>query len=51
MRRKAVIAVLIILCFILQCTVFQALALAGISPNLLLIVTTSLGFMGFSVGF
>ena len=30
MRRKAVIAVLIILCFILQCTVFQALALAGI---------------------
>ena len=56
MRRKAVIAVLIILCFILQCTVFQALALAGISPNLLLIVTTSLGFMrgekeGMAVGF
>ena len=56
MRRRAVIAVLIILCFILQCTVFQALALAGISPNLLLIVTTSLGFMrgekeGMAVGF
>ncbi len=56
MRRKAVIALLIILCFILQCTVFQSLALAGISPNLLLIVTSSLGFMrgekeGMAVGF
>ena len=55
-RRKAVIALLIIICFILQCTVFQALNLAGISPNLLLIVTTSLGFMrgereGMAVGF
>ena len=55
-RRKAVIALLIIICFILQCTVFQALSLAGISPNLLLIVTTSLGFMrgekeGMAVGF
>lgn len=56
MRRKAVIALLIIICFILQCTVFQALALAGIVPNLLLIVTSSLGFMrgekeGMAVGF
>ena len=42
MRRKAVTALLIIICFILQCTVCQSLALAGISPNLLLIVTTSL---------
>ena len=33
MRRKAVIAVLIILCFILQCTVFQALALAGMQAG------------------
>ncbi len=56
MRRKAVIALLIFICFILQCTVFQSLALAGISPNLLLIVTSSLGFMrgekeGMIVGF
>ena len=60
MRRGAVIALLVIICFILQGTVFQALSLAGISPNLLLIVTTSLGFMrgekegmavGFSAGF
>ena len=56
MRRKAIEALLIIVCFILQCTVFQALALAGIVPNLLLIVTSSLGFMrgekeGMAVGF
>ena len=56
MKRKAVKALLIIICFILQCTVFQALSLAGIVPNLLLIVTSSLGFMrgekeGMAVGF
>ena len=56
MRRKAIEALLIIICFILQCTVFQALSLAGIVPNLLLIVTSSLGFMrgekeGMAVGF
>ncbi len=56
MKRRAVFALLVIVCFILQCTVFQALAMAGISPNLLLIVTSSLGFMrgekeGMAVGF
>lgn len=45
MRRKVVTALVIIVSFILQCTVFQALSLAGIAPNLLLIVTSSLGFM------
>lgn len=45
MRRKVVTALVIIVSFILQCTVFQSLSLAGISPNLLLIVTSSLGFM------
>ena len=45
MRRKAIEALLIIICFILQCTVFQALSLAGIVPNLLLILTVSFGFM------
>lgn len=56
MRQKLVIALLIIGSFILQCTVFQGLALASISPNLLLIVTSSLGFMrgereGLVIGF
>ena len=32
-------------CFILQCTLFKRLSFGGISPNLLLITTTSLGFM------
>lgn len=45
MRRKVITALVIIVSFILQCTVFQALSLAGIAPNLLLIVTSSLGFM------
>lgn len=56
MKRTLAIALLIIVSFILQCTVFQALALANISPNLLLIITSSLGFMrgereGLLVGF
>ena len=36
---------MIIICFILQNTVFQALALASISPNLLVILTSSMGLM------
>ena len=45
-----------IICFILQNTVFQALALASISPNLLVILTSSMGLMrgkkeGMLVGF
>lgn len=33
------------LCFLLQCTLFKRLSFGGISPNLLLITTTSVGFM------
>ena len=49
-------ALLIILCFILQNTIFQTLALASISPNLLVILTSSIGLMrgkkeGMLVGF
>ena len=47
---------MIIICFILQNTVFQARALASISPNLLVILTSSMGLMrgkkeGMLVGF
>ena len=47
---------MIIICFNLQNTVFQALALASISPNLLVILTSSMGLMrgkkeGMLVGF
>ncbi|MCI7322566.1 MAG: rod shape-determining protein MreD [Lachnospiraceae bacterium] len=45
MRRKIVLFIIIALCFILQSTVFQSLALANIAPNLLIIVVSSFGFM------
>lgn len=56
MRRKVVITIIIIACFLLQCTVFQSLAIASISPNLLIVVTAAFGFMrgqkeGLFVGF
>ena len=46
MKRKIVIALMILLCFLLQSTVFQALAIGSISPNLMIILTASFGFMG-----
>ena len=56
MRRKITLAVLILAVFILQGTIFQTLSIASISPNLLLILTVSFGFMrgkqeGLFVGF
>ena len=36
---------MILVCFILQTTVFQRLAIGSIVPNLLLIATVSFGFM------
>ena len=56
MRRKVTLALLILVTFILQSTVFQSLAIASIAPNLLLILTVSFGFMrgkkeGLFVGF
>lgn len=45
MRRKIVVCFIIVICFVLQTTLFQALAMASISPNLLIIVTSSFGFM------
>lgn len=40
-----VIAIEILICFLLQTTVFQRLALAGTVPNLLLIITVTYGFL------
>lgn len=55
-KRKAVIFVIILICFLLQTTVFSHLTLASVRPNLLLIVTSSYAFMrgkreGMCVGF
>lgn len=54
--RKVVVAIFIFACFILQCSVFTNLAFAGIIPNLMIILTSSFGFMrgekeGLIIGF
>ena len=45
MKRKITVAIIIIACYLLQCTVFQKLSFAGITPNLLIVVTSAFGFM------
>ena len=45
MLRKFVVALLIGVCFILQCSVFGSLAFAGIIPNLMIILASAFGFM------
>lgn len=56
MKRKIISLLIIIICFLLQATVFARFTIASIRPNLLLIVTASFGFMrgkkeGMIVGF
>ena len=56
MKRKITVTLIVIACFLLQCTLFKSLAIASISPNLLVIVTSSFGFMrgkkdGMFIGF
>lgn len=56
MKRGIVTAILIFICFLLQCTVFRSLAFGGIVPNLLIVLTASFGFMrgektGLLIGF
>ena len=55
-RRTVVTAIVVLAIYIVQCTVFPALAIANIKPNLMLIATASFGFMrgpreGMIVGF
>lgn len=45
MRRKIAVFLIIMVCFLLQSTLFQSLSFASISPNLLIVVTSSFGFM------
>lgn len=56
MKRSIVIGLLILICFLLQCTVFHVLSFGGIVPNLLIVLTASFGFMrgersGLLIGF
>lgn len=45
MLRKLIILLTVFIAFILQCSVFQHISLGGIVPNILLIITASVGFM------
>ncbi len=45
MRRKISVFAIITVCFLLQNTLFQTLSFASISPNLLIVVVSSFGFM------
>lgn len=56
MKRKIVVILTILISFLLQSTVFQVLSLGSISPNLMIILVSSFGFMrgkkeGMWVGF
>ena len=56
MKRKIVTGCIILICFLLECMVFQHLSLGAVTPNLMIIVTSSFGFMrgkkeGMVVGF
>ena len=45
MKRKIIVFIIIAVCYLLQTTLFEWLAFASISPNLLIIVVASFGFM------
>lgn len=45
MRRFIVSFLLVIVCFVLQSTLFKAIAFGGIIPNLMIVLTASFGFM------
>uniref|UniRef100_UPI0040572761 rod shape-determining protein MreD n=1 Tax=Acetatifactor sp. TaxID=1872090 RepID=UPI0040572761 len=54
--RKLIVTLFILVCFVLQSSVFASLSFAGIIPNLMIILTSSFGFMrgekeGLIIGF
>lgn len=56
MKRKIISFLIILICFLLQSTVFPKITFFSVKPNLLIIVTASFGFMrgkkeGMFVGF
>jgi len=56
MLRKFIVFIMLILGYLLQSTLFQTLSLGGISPNILIILTSCFGFMrgkkdGMIIGF
>ncbi len=56
MKRRIVTVLIILIGFLFQCTIFKTLSIGSISPNLMVIITSSFGFMkgkkeGLWVGF
>ena len=56
MKRKLITLLIILVCFLLESSVFHRLSFASVKPNLLIVVTSSFGFMrgkkeGMFVGF
>lgn len=45
MKRVLFYISFVVICFLFQCTVFQTWALANVSPNLLVVMVSSVGFM------
>lgn len=55
-KKIVIIALIIIACYLIQTCIFSKFELAGVTPNLLIIVTSSFGFMrgrkeGMFIGF
>lgn len=44
-KQYIVTALVVMICYLLQCTVLSKIALASVKPNLMIIVTASYGFM------
>ena len=45
MRRKIAVFLIVVVCFLLQTTLFQSISFITVAPNLLIIVTSAFGFM------
>ena len=45
MKKGIINVITIIICFVLQTTIFRFLSFGGIGPNLLIVMTSTLGFM------
>ena len=45
MKRKITVFIIIVVCYLLQVTVFKSLSFASISPNLLIVCAAAFGFM------
>lgn len=44
-KRIIVVSILVLICFLIQTTIVQYISLGSITPNLLIVVTSSIGFM------